>query len=676
MTFGEYLLGLALLCVTAGSCWAAAALVVARRLPQAPRHARGAARGVLFAAAVLAATLVPAALGLLGRASGAAGAVLVLALTRALVRGPGGPAVVPAAEPPAREPLLSRLLGAGGVVLVAGWCLAAGWLASAVPSAGRDALTFHLPVSVRWLQAGSIWHPQRFEPLLATGYYPQNGDALNLALIAPFHSDAFVRVLTVLSLAAFALAVFALARELGAPPAAASLGAALVGALPISVLTAEEGAMTDMWCLAALAAGGMFLLRHLRSGARDDLLLGSLALGLALGTKWYGLSAAALVVAAWAAARLWQRPRARAALRELATVVALCALGGGIWLVRNWVETGNPLFPARVRVAGLTVFDAPADPVRACAGFRVADYAGDGHVLRHVLWPLWRGALGAGAAILLVSLVAAPVLARRSRRTTAVALLGLALVLMYTLLPDSALGPRGFPVFAAPNTRYLMPALAVGAALLAYALPRLGRIRHLAELLIVIVAARGLREGLFLSDGRIVAGVVGAVLLGALVLAARRAPRVLVRAGVGVAVLTLALTGYARQRDFYEARYRGADAALDVLRSTPSGTRVALAGFESTGIVPHVLPAFGRRFGNRVTYVGEDNRGMLQPYVRRERFVAALARGRFDYLLVARGHYLVPCRLPGDRADPGGWARAAGWRLLTQSAPLALYRRP
>jgi Dolichyl-phosphate-mannose-protein mannosyltransferase len=673
VSFGEYVLGLLLLGATAGGCWLVARIVVGRRLPREPAHVRGAAFGVVLAAALLAATLLPATLGLLGRASGPVCALLLLAAVHASVR--RRPAGADPPPRPDREPLMSRLLGRAGLVLAGGWSLAAAWYASAIPSAGLDSLTFHLPVSVRWMQTGTIWRVDQYLPLFANGYYPQNGDALNLALIEPFRSDAFVRVLSALSLPVLVLAVYALARELRAPRGAAWLGAALVGSLPITVLTAEEGAKTDLWCVAALTVAGLFLLRHLRSRSGDDLLLGALALGLGFGTKWYGVTAAVVIAVAWAGARVWQRPRAGVALRDAGAVAAVCALGGGLWLVRNWVESGNPLFPARVGVAGLTLFDAPADAIRDCAGFTVADYAGNGEVLRHVLWPLWKGAFGAGAALLLAALPVAALIGRPRRPLVALSVVGAALVVMYALLPYGALGGRDQPVLAAPNTRYLLPALAAGAVLFACVLPRLGRLRHVVELAAVVLIADGLREGLFIGEGRLAAGVAGVVLLAVPVVAARRLPRSLAVVSVGVVALVVAGLGYTRQRDFYEARYRGSDPALDLLASTPAGTRVGLAGFESRGAVPHVLPAFGRRFGNIVTYVGPTHRGQLRVYERPGPFTAALARGRYEYLLVARERYAVPCALPGEGADPGGWAEAAGWRRLTLSPALALYRR-
>jgi hypothetical protein len=690
VTSGQYLLGVVLLAVTVGASALSARVVVERRLPGLPGHARGAAYGLLAAAALLLATLAPAAVGLLGRASGPILAVALLVAARRFVRpAPGASAVGGAAvpddapgggahsEPASAEPRLSRLLAAAALALLAGWSVAAAWLGSAVPSVGRDTLTFHLPEVVRWMQTGTIWRIDQFEPLLANAYYPQNGDALNLALLVPFHGDAFVRVLSVFSLLVLALAVYALARELRAPPGAAAVGAALLASLPISVLTAEEGAKTDLWCIAALAVAGLFLVRHLRTHTATDLMLGALALGLGAGTKWYGLTAAAAIAAAWAIARVVERPRIRWLAREAGIVLGLSALGGGLWLVRNWIEVGNPLFPAPVHLAGITLFDAPPDPIRECADYTVAGYAGNPDVLRHVLWPIWRSALGAGVLLLLGALVAAPALGRPRRQMAGLAALGGLLIVMYAVLPYSALGARGQPVLAGPNVRYLLPALALCAVLFACVLPRLGRIRHVVELLAVVAIANGLRHGLLIHEGRLAAGVVAAVVLAGAVMILRRLhlPRPFAAASVAACALVVVALGYVRQRDFYDNRYRGADPALDLLASAPAGARVGLAGFESRTL-PHILPAFGERLESVVEYVGENYRGQLRSYEQAARFDTALARGHFDYLLVARGRYAVPCTLPGENADPGGWAAAAGWHRVTLSPALALYRHP
>ena len=71
----------------------------------------------------------------------------------------------------------------------------------------------------------------------------------------------------------------------------------------------DEGALLaladpDVVMYATFSGGLLFLLRHGRTGVRAELALAGLGFGLALGTKWYGVSSFAVVLIVWAAARL------------------------------------------------------------------------------------------------------------------------------------------------------------------------------------------------------------------------------------------------------------------------------------------------------------------------------------------------------------------------------------
>src|SRR5207247_9643015 len=103
--------------------------------------------------------------------------------------------------------------------------------------------------------------------------------------------------------------------------------------------------------------------------------------GLPAGSRWYGLSVAAAIVAMWAVSTFVSRRRLRELLEQTGVVVGLAALAGGFWLVRNWVRTGNPLFPVKVAPAGVTIFDAAPDTIRAQGGFTLLHYATDFAIL-------------------------------------------------------------------------------------------------------------------------------------------------------------------------------------------------------------------------------------------------------------------------------------------------------
>ncbi|MEA2141993.1 MAG: hypothetical protein QOI64_423, partial [Solirubrobacteraceae bacterium] len=258
------------------------------------------------------------------------------------------------------------------------------------------------------------------------------------------------------------------------------------------------------------------------------------------------------------------------------------------------------------------------------------------------------------------------------------------LAAVYSITPYTAFGFKDEPVLVGANTRWLMPALLCAAALFAWAAGRLGRARVLAELAGLAAVIDGLRRGFELETRTIVAAVGGLLLLAAAVygvvaLRARR-PR---RAGAipavagGLAVLALIAVGYVRQERFYDNRYMRADDAVISWFSerAKSGHRVALAGvWTGDGLSP-VWPAFGPRIGNDVDFLGHFVDGQLREYDDEPAWRRALARGRYDLLVVGSGGY-GECPIPGKLSDDDAYARDAGLRLVARTHRLRLYEVP
>ncbi|HEV2769099.1 MAG TPA: glycosyltransferase family 39 protein, partial [Solirubrobacteraceae bacterium] len=508
MTAGEYLAGGVPALATIAACLLAAELVRRRRL----EHLAGAPAALAFAvaatAALTAVQLVPGALGLLSPVGAlVAAAVLVAGAWRLPPVRAAGPAQPSPPGPPSRR--LSWAIAIVTAALVGGGILGFVFYESARVVGAIDVLSFHVPGMVAALQEGSLWGVHQYLPRLAHTNYPQNGDLLYLHALAPFGDLTFVRHVFVPWLGLTGLATYALARELAAPSAAATLAGVAIVALPATAIPAADAGMPDAVMLFGFAAGVLFGLRHARAGRTSDLVVAGVALGLSLGTKWYALTSVAAVVVVWLLARALARHPRGALAREGALVGGLIALAGGFWLLRNWVLTGNPLFPVRVEVLGLTIFDAPPDRVRALAGFTIADYLGAPDVLGRFVVPGWNATLGGLWLVLGVGALAAavpaarllrgrggPDAAQRSQgaRVLALAVLAVLLGVAYALTPYSALGPPGAPVQVAVNARYVVPALLVAAAVVAWGLGRLGRARVVAEaLLAVVVVVAGAR---------------------------------------------------------------------------------------------------------------------------------------------------------------------------------------
>jgi hypothetical protein len=440
--------------------------------------------------------------------------------------------------------------------------------------------------------------------------------------------------------------------------------------------------LTDPALTAGFAAGTLFLMRHWRTRRRAELVLAGIAFGIALGTKWYGLTDVPALVVIWLAFALvaW-RPR-RQALADGSALVAVIALAGGIWMLRNLILTGNPVFDYKVRLLGLTIFPAPPDFLRSQLGFSLAHYFGAPSVLRHYAWPVFRSDFGLIGALIVGGALAAgawcATAAARVRtvridpRVGLLAVATVALAAIYALTPYTAQGLNGVPVLIDANTRYATPALIVAAPLLAWLATRLGLLRIAAEVVLLIEILNNLGRYLPVSAGRFVVAV--------LVLAAVAAAWGLWRSGIPTlpraapaagALLAAGAFAYHYQRALARTPYNPSDPAVSyVLAHAPAHARIGLAGeWTAQGLVP-VGPLFGPRLANDVAYIGPVVEHRLEQYQAAVPFDQALRRGRYSLLVVGTGF--------PPRPNPSGerWARRIGYVPLVSDPRLVLLRAP
>ncbi|MBW3608159.1 MAG: phospholipid carrier-dependent glycosyltransferase [Actinobacteria bacterium] len=676
----DFLAGSALFALMLALVGTATALVVRRRLRHLDRLELALASVVVGTAVLIAVHLVPLMLTILTRGTVIAAALLALGLA----------ALVKPAEPdrelsPAERSVPPSSQASWAVAALAAVFAAAAALADLGRWAGDelvgvDPLTFHLPNVGRWIQSESMWHIDQFVPLLAHGNYPNNGDLVLLSAVLPWHNDFLVRLPITFFLVTMAVAVFAVARELRAPHAAALLAAATAVSLPVVGIATIPRALPDSLMWTTFACGILFLLRHARTARRSDLVLAGVALGIAAGTKWYGISSVAVVGVIWIAARLLARQGGAAmVLRDGVLVGGLSLLGTLPWLVRNLVLSGNPVFPLNVAPFGLTIFDAPPDVIRDEVGFSIADYAGELDVLRQLAGEVVEG-LGVAPILGGATVAVAFVLARRRGRAPdgrilVLAASAVALALLYTVTPATALGLRGEPSLAHGNTRYAVPALLIAlpiAAWLAGRLPRSARL--LLEALLAATALSGAYRGyevVALRELVLAAAALAALAAAAWLLWRLRARRLVLAAAAGAAVLVGLAAAHRIEGAINDGRYRGIDRAVDTLLSVaPEGRRIGLASDWSIGGLSPVWPAFGTRIGNEVEYVGEFVDGFLTPYRSAALFQEALRHGGFDILVIGRGFY------PPQATREQRWAIDAGWRTIGLSRRLRVLVAP
>jgi hypothetical protein len=699
LSLGTYLLGAVQLGFTIGCALTAATLLVRRtELTELPRFV---ATALLTAFGVILAELLPLLFGVLTRGTVLLAAALVLLITWLVTRrldqgqrvevldaegatvGTHATHGSDGAGRPEEGPNLSRLLGVIAVVATgAAWLAAVEVLASQHVSS-VDALSFHFPGVIRYIQTGTLWQQAQYIPDQAQANYPQYGDLLLLAATLPWHSLALVRYVDPLMLTLAALAAYGAARELGSPRPTAAIVVLALFALRPTLTAAIPDDLTDPTFLAGYATGILFLLRYRRTAATADLLLAAVGFGLALGTKWYGLEDVPLLVLAWAVI-------VRPGWRPFLTMVVAVAVFGGVWLIRNWVLTGDPIFDERVRLFGVTIFAAPYSSVQHEIGFSLAHYLTHFHILKAYVWPVFRSDFGVTGLIVAVAALAGVAVSRRDQHRWMLLAGGVLCVIAYLITPYTALGFAGKPVLVDANTRYGIPALILGAPLAAVAIARLGRWRVIVELGLLISMFVDLHRYLpSIGGSRLVlnAILVVIVLVALLlrVLQARGRALLVERFGIQlgrigparaigllplILVVCLALA-YHWQRTLSTTPYEPNDPTVDyVLAHYPAHTRIGVTGIWNTGGTELPAPLFGPRFENTVSYVGPFIDHRLAEYTQEGPFVAALRRDRDTLLEVGNGTLAV--------ADPleVRWAEAAGYAVVAASQRLTLLRAP
>ncbi len=704
MSSGAYLAGVAFGLPTLTAALVAAALIVRRRLPHLHGSTRVLATSIAFTAALIACGALPAALGILTRGTSLLCAMLMLGAVLLVPTAPGTVEDKRLTPPPSSTG--SVVIAAIAVAAIGGYELMHLATVVASPVTEVDLLTFHLPGIARFVQTGTLWMVEQFMPGFATAQYPNNGDFVILATVLPWHSFAFARLPVVGYYCLTGAAVWRLAIELGASRATATTFSAMLLAVPDIAGFALEG-LPDVVALSTIAIGLTFLLRNERTKRRSDLVLAGLALGLAFGTKWYGVTSVAVVIAVWAVRLALARFRsarqrlvawgraARSWLSDTALVLGAILAGGGFWLLRNLIESGDPLYPKAISIFGVQLFAGSRGDVVDRLGYTIANYLGDPGILRRDVYPAFKVLVGFGGLVLLAGVVLAGALGYTSRRherrggERADGLAGspvrpgtllmltaitIGICVVYAITPGSAYGPHGAPIYTFVDVRWVMPALVVAAALCASAATLTGRGGLVLELAALIGIADGIRRAPGLRPTpALIAIAVAATVAGVVVLTWRSAgARRRLRTAPGAACViaaTLAIVlfaGFFDQRSYQRAGYGRYDPVFAwVEQHAPTGARIALTGNATSGL-GDVLPLFGPRLGNVVVYVGDHVRHSVELPSSERSFALELRRGRFGLLVIGLG----------DAGSTVAWAERAGYRPVVRSSNLELFAAP
>jgi hypothetical protein len=405
--------------------------------------------------------------------------------------------------------------------------------------------------------------------------------------------------------------------------------------------TQMQSAYDDSLALLGLMSAMAFGLRSARTGERPALLLAGMSLGLAMGTKDTYILPGVVVagVLLWANRASWGPGWA---LGFLAATLSLSLS----WYVRDWVITGDPLFPQTVRI-GSTVFFAGLTGTEAA--FSGSDPSLVGVFLGSPgATPMeWLACDVLNFGMALAAVLFSPALALWSRgRTGLVATVAVGCAVAYALTP--------FTGSAAPSqldaaARFLLPAMGFGVVAVGAALAeRWFRVWTAvalgvdAVLLIDLGGYTGFMSLALLVDAAIVAGCVLAALYWWRPLR-RFARHRAVRGGAAVALLAMTILVTARLQP--SAGPTLVETALDAARDPGAPVVVMDVG--------DVTAMLGPRLDVNIVAAGEGPVGAERP-IRS----AAQLTSRIEALhpaAVVVGHEGLFDVVPADWAPPPTW---------------------
>jgi hypothetical protein len=233
---------------------------------------------------------------------------------------------------------------------------------------GSDAISYHIPLALRWLQEGSLRVPID-KAWQFSG--PGNGEIIQMLALATGR-QFLIPLGNLLSSVVLGIAAYPIAVKFGGGMKAPALATILI-ILSIPIIEFQTfSAYVDLFGVAFLfAAVALFEHRYhpRRAAAREEtttqsrtlslaaVALSALACGLSLGTKLTFIPYCALFFAI-AIYILWRERRIHN--KSLVLLVGVVVIGmllpSAFWYARDLQATGNPLYPTPVSLGHLAIF--------------------------------------------------------------------------------------------------------------------------------------------------------------------------------------------------------------------------------------------------------------------------------------------------------------------------------
>jgi len=229
-----------------------------------------------------------------------------------------------------------------------------------------DVVAYHLPFVVEWMNTKSlmdIYYSAFASPI---GYYPSNYELLNLWTIIPFRNDILVNILNFPLMIFLGITINKILKNLSVQKNTALILTGALFYIPIFIRQGGTG-LTDIFFCLTFALSIYFLQEIYKyrtnpfkaNSIKTAYVLFGLNTGLLVGTKYLGLIIATIPIILFLLISLY--PSAQKKIRDRLKLIGISAISslltGGFFYIRNWISSGNPLFPVDLNIFGWKIFE-------------------------------------------------------------------------------------------------------------------------------------------------------------------------------------------------------------------------------------------------------------------------------------------------------------------------------
>lgn len=220
-----------------------------------------------------------------------------------------------------------------------------------------DSISYHLPIINHFLQNGNLYSVHFSAYAGPVGYYPSTGNLLGLWYVLPLHSTLLANLQNFDPAIAFFISGLYFGKRLKMPTSLSVLFPLLFLLSPL--VLKEIGTLhVDLFFSLAFLYLLIFLYEFIQNSLPKYIVLFATSLGLFLGTKYLAIPFAIIPIIIFLIYFLKNlKSNTKKYLLSLIPALILFVLAGGYWYIRNAIIAHNPIFPAELKIGGITIFE-------------------------------------------------------------------------------------------------------------------------------------------------------------------------------------------------------------------------------------------------------------------------------------------------------------------------------